>query len=591
MKTLRPLKKRYDPVFHEDFRELLKYTAKTYEKDTAFVIKHKGTGRQVAYENVSFSEFFHRVNRLGTAFFNRGFLQERIAIIGKNSCQWITAYFAVLCGDGVCVPLDKGLPYEELESSLARSESGVLVFDPAMKEHVEALKQSGNCPVKTYICMEPMEGYLDVPALVEEGKSAIERGERGYFELPIDGAATRILLFTSGTTSMAKAVMLSQRNITSNVYSIQTVEDLHRGDVNMAFLPYHHTYGSTGQIVMLACGITTAFCDGLKYLQKNIVEYKVSVFFCVPLLIESIYKKIMATVKKQGKERTVAMGIKLTRFLLRFGIDIRRRVFRQILEQLGGELHTVIAGAAAIDPKALEGFNDLGICAFQGFGMTEASPVIAAENAWERKAGSCGRALPGIEVAIHQPDESGVGEIIARGPNVMAGYYENPEETKKTLRDGWLYTGDLGYIDEEGFLFICGRKKNVVVLKNGKNVYPEEIEQLITNLPYVEEVMVFGEPRIPGDERDLVLCAKIVYKAEYMKSEFGLTVEGTDMEREQAVRDQIQEIIRRDMEEINEKLPVYKKILRLVITDQPMIKTTTGKVKRFQEMQRSGGTV
>ncbi len=253
--------------------------------------------------------------------------------------------------------------------------------------------------------------------------------------------------------------MLSQRNILSNIEAMQLTEDLRPGDVNMAFLPYHHTFGSTGQILMISCGITTTFCDGLRYLQKNIVEYKVSVFFCVPLLIESIYKKIMLTVKKEGMEKKVAFGLTLSKFLMRFGIDIRRRVFARILDQLGGDIRMVISGAAAIDPEAIKGFNDFGITAIQGYGMTEASPVIAAENPFEMRAGSIGKPLPGVEVKIHEPDEEGVGELIVRGPNVMQGYYENEEENAKTLVDGWLHTGDLAYTDNDGFIFICGRKR------------------------------------------------------------------------------------------------------------------------------------
>ena len=281
----------------------------------------------------------------------------------------------------------------------------------------------------------------------------------------------------------------------------------------------------------------------------------------------------MQTVKKEGKENTVKFGIALSRFLLKFGIDIRRKVFKTILDQLGGNIRFVISGAAAIDPEAIEGFNNFGITAVQGFGMTEAAPVITAENHWERKAGSIGRALPGVEVAIDEPDENGVGEIICRGPNVMAGYYENEEDTAKTLIDGWLHTGDLGYIDEDGFLFICGRKKNVIVLKNGKNVYPEEIEVLIAALPYVSENFIFGKPRFnDGDERDLALWAKIVYNPEYMKEHYGAS---TPAEAE--------EVIRRDIDAINDTLPVYKQIFKLIVTDQEMIKTTTGKVKRYEE--------
>ena len=571
MIKLQELKPKFKAPRHENLRELLRYAAKEYGSDTAFIVKHKN-GKEVSYEHISFEAFWNRVNQLGTALLKRGMKGKRIATVSKNRVEWMESHFAALGGLGYSVPLDKGLPYEELESSLVRSYADVLVFEAAQIADIERLMAQGKTQVQEYICMDELEGYLSIPQLRAEGEKLLAEGFDEYLNLPIDKFENQIILFTSGTTSLSKAVLLSHYNLVENIYGLQLAEDIHRGDVNMAFLPYHHTFGSTGQTLMLACGVTTTYCDGLKYLQKNIVEYKVSVFFCVPLLIESIYKKVMATVKKEGKENTVKFGIALSKFLLKFGIDIRRKVFKTILDQLGGNIRFVISGAAAIDPEAIEGFNNFGIRAVQGYGMTEAAPVITAENHWERKAGSIGRALPGVEVAIDEPDENGVGEIICRGPNVMAGYYENEEDTAKTLIDGWLHTGDLGYIDEDGFLFICGRKKNVIVLKNGKNVYPEEIEVLIAALPYVSENFIFGKPRREDDEKDLALWAKIVYNPEYMKEHYGAS---TPAEAE--------EVIRRDIDAINDTLPVYKQIFKLVVTDQEMIKTTTGKVKRYEE--------
>ena len=581
MRTLPELKKRFKADFYENMRELIAGSARKYPDNVAFIIKHKGKrGEEPTYDRITFKEFRDDINNLGTALMERGLIDQRVAVISKNRYEWMVAFFAVQSGNGMVVPLDKGLPYEEFESCMVRSRAKVLIYGGDMKSMVEELKKSGKGSCETYICMDELEGELDVPALIEEGKNAPEAAKETFLNTPIDGDAVEILLFTSGTTSMSKAVMLSQKNITNNIYSLQLTEDIRPTDTNMAFLPYHHTFGSVGQALMIACGVATAYCDGLKYLQRNIVEYKVSVFFCVPLLIEGIYKKIMQTVKKQGKEKTIAFGIKLTKFLLKFGIDVRRKVFKQVLDNLGGELRMVITGAAAIDPEAIEGFNNLGIVAVQGFGMTEASPVISAESAWEQKTGSCGRAMPNVEVAIDNPDENGVGEIIARGPNVMYGYYENEEATAETLVDGWLHTGDLGYIDNDGFIFICGRKKNVVVLKNGKNVYPEEIEQLISNLPYVEENFVFGLPRNEEDERDLVMCAKVVYNPEYMKAELGL-----DNKKEEDLA-KIEALIKADMDKISEAMPIYKQIVRTYVTDEPMIKTTTNKVKRFEEIKK-----
>lgn len=573
MKNIKQLKPAFKTDSYTDFRDMLNKSADKYGNDDAFIVKHKKSRKEFTYEHITFAMFRDQVNQFGTALLQAGCEGKRIAIIGKNRYEWLVTYFSVLGGLGICVPLDKGLPYEELESSLARSESEVLVFDLDHKKQVEQLKEAGTTKVSLFISMDDLEGYESVADYIAKGSAAMAEGYDEYLKLPVDNNAINLLLFTSGTTSMAKAVMLSQRNIMSNLEAILQVIDIYPDDISMAFLPYHHTFGAIGQFAMIAGGATTTYCDGLKYLQNNLVEYKVSVFFCVPLLIESIYKKVMATVKKEGKEKTVAFGMKLTSLLLKLGIDIRRKVFKEVLDKLGGNIRLVVSGASAIDPIALEGFKAFGITALQGYGMTESSPVICVENRFEQKTGSIGRPLPGVDVRIDQPDAEGVGELIARGPNVMYGYYENEEETSKVLVDGWLHTGDLAYADKDGYVFICGRKKNVIVLKNGKNVYPEELEVLINNLPYVEECMVFGQPRYnDGDERDLAVCAKIVYKKDYMKDNY----DAEDPEK-------IEAVVKADIDKINETLPTYKQMLRIITTDQEMTKTTTGKVKRFEE--------
>ena len=562
----------YQNKSYADFRELLNKSADLYGDKDAFIIKHKKSRKEFTYEHVSFNQFRNDVNYFGTGLLEAGLLGKRIAIIGKNRYEWVLGYFAAACGIGICVPLDKGLPYEELESSLARSYADVLIFDKDHLKDVEKVIAEGNTKVSTFICMDEIEGYKTVKEFVASGRKALAGGNTEYLRLPLDNDEVRILLFTSGTTSMAKAVMLSYRNIMSNVEMIQKVVEVLPTDITMAFLPYHHTFGFIGQLILLAGGATTTYCDGLRYLQQNLVEYKVSLFFCVPLLIESIYKKVMDGVKKQGKEGKVQFGMKLSNFLMKFGIDIRRKIFAEVLEQLGGNLRLVVSGAAAIDPEALKGFRAFGIEALQGFGMTEASPVIAVESVKENRLGSIGRPVPGVEAMIIDKNEEGIGELICRGENVMHGYYENEEETAKVLEDGWLHTGDLAR-EEDGYIFICGRKKNVIVLKNGKNVYPEELEVLITNLPYVKECMVFGEPRHKdGDERDLAICAKIVYDPAFMSSNYNTEDAG-----------EIQAIIKKDIDVINETLPSYKQMLRVITTDQEMIKTTTGKVKRFEE--------
>ncbi len=569
------LKPAYQGKEFANYREMLDEIAVKFKNDDAFIVKEKH-GKEVLYDHITFERFRDEVRAVGTGMMYKGLGGKNIALMGNNSYDWFRMHTTILSGLGTAIPLDKGLPYDEFEMSLARSYADVLVFDKAHAEYAEKLRNNGRTQVKEFICLNEIDGFESVLNVLEIGKELLAKGDRRFDEVEVDNTSLAILLFTSGTTSLAKAVMLSQKNVMSNVYALALTEDIRHGDVNMAFLPYHHTFGFVCQTFMLERGATTTFCDGLKYIQKNMVEYGVSVFVCVPLLIESIYKKVMATVEKEGLSKKVALGSAVCGFLLKFGIDVRRRVFKQVIDKLGGQLRFVVSGAAAIDPETIKGLNNFGITAVQGYGMTEASPVIAAENPFERKVGSIGRALPGIEVCIDEPDADGVGEIICRGDNVMSGYFENEEETLKALAGGWLHTGDLGRIDDEGYIFICGRKKNVIVLRNGKNVYPEELEVLIQNLPYVEECMVFGDEKHEGSGvHDLALAAKIVYKADVFKEAYG-----------ELPPNEIEKIVKGDIDKINETVPTYKHLKRLIVTDEPMIKTTTGKVKRYEEQKK-----
>lgn len=567
----------YRTVEHRDFRELLQYAADTYGDDCAFILKEKRATKTspAEYRRISFRELKRDVDAFGTGLLKSGLAGKRFAIIGKNRYEWIVSYYAVLCGLGICVPLDKGLPCEELVSSLERSRCDVLIFDRDHSSLVRQAAETGELSVETFICMDESDSSEPFRWILDKGYLALENGDTEYSRLPVDPQAMSIILFTSGTTNLSKAVMLSQTNILSNIYSMLQVEDIRRGDINMAFLPYHHTFGSTGQTLMIAAGATTTFCDGLKYIQKNLAEYHVSVFVCVPLLIEAMYKRIINGIHKQGKDKVFRRGLRISGILRRLHIDRRRRIFSDIIEQLGGSLRFIISGASPLDPAAARGFDAVGINVVQGYGMTEASPVLAAENPGNRRPGSIGKAMPGVDLRIIDTDAEGVGELVARGPNIMAGYYHNPEETAAALADGWLHTGDLASMDRNGFLYIRGRRKNVIVLKNGKNVYPEELELRISDLPYVRENMVYSEPRHrDGNDKDLALCAKIVYEKAYFRDHFGTWDP-----------DKIQTLIRRDIDKMNDELPNYKHILRLTVTDQEMAKTTTGKVKRYVEVK------
>lgn len=386
------------------------------------------------------------------------------------------------------------------------------------------------------------------------------------------------MLFTSGTTSISKAVCLSQGNICADIYALSQMAKVTENDTFLSFLPLHHTFESSCTFLYGSyCGITIAFCDGLKYIQKNLTEYEVTGFVSVPLMLEIMYKKVQKNIAAQKKTCLMNFMTFICNFLLKFGIDIRRKVFKKVLQGIGGNLRILIAGGAPMNTEAIKGFLNLGINLLQGYGLTETSPVLAGENDKYKRAGSVGFPLPGINVKIDNPGKDGIGEIIANGPTVMIGYYENEEATKEAIVDGWFHTGDLGYIDKDGFLFVTGRKKDVIVLKNGKNIYPEELEILINELPYVSESMVFGKEYNNKSTRndDLNLCAKIVYTPEIMKQLFP-----------SIPKNEYKDIIWNDIKEkINKSMPAYKYIREIIVTDIPLIKTTTHKIKRFEEMK------
>ena len=567
------LKKIYKAERFNNIREIMQNTVKLYPNNIAFRIKHKD-GKNISYTDITYSEFQKEINEFGTGLMSLGYKDKRVAVIGKNSYPWALTYCAVLEGLGVLVPLDKGLPEAEIELSLKRSKAEVIVFDKEYEEIIKRIVDNGQTSLTKCICMTDtvVEEFTAIDAVKKIGKEELAKGNTEYLNAEIDNKKMAAIIFTSGTTSMAKAVMLSQYNIASNIYGLNCVEYIDPTDINMAFLPFHHTFGSTGLLLFMSRGATNVFCDGLRYIQDNLKEYHVSCFVCVPLLIEAIYKKIMHQIEKQGKMKTFEKGMKISKFLLKFKIDIRKKLFKEIYDNLGGNLRFVVSGASAIDRTVAEGFNDLGFLTVQGYGLTETAPVLVAENVNNIRYGSIGLPLPEIEIKIDNPNEEGIGEIIAKGPNVMLGYYEDEESTNAVIdKDGWFHTGDLAYMDKDGFIFIAGRKKNVIVLKNGKNVYPEELEQLISELPYVAENMVFGMPK----DDDLVVSVKIVYNEIYVKQKYGNISE-----------DELKEIIWKDVKEINSKLTTYKHIKNLVITNEPMVKTTTAKVKRFEEMKK-----
>ena len=551
-----------------NIKEIIYNSAKKYKDHIAFTIKHQN-GKEVEYENKTYPDVLNDINTLGKALYDLGAKGKRVAIIGKNRYEWVIAHLANLLGGIVSVPLDKDLQTEELESSLIRSKADYIVFDSKLTEKMQEIRNNNKTNLKEFICMDKKEGFLSIAELLEKGKK-IENDE--YVKNEIDNDAMGILLFTSGTTSKSKAVMLSQKNIASNIYAMQICEDIRDTDTNIAFLPFHHIFGSTCMVMMIASGVKTVFPDGLRYIKKNLNEYKVTIFVGVPILVEAIYKTIMKEIEKQGKTKLIKAVIKFSNALLKIHIDLRRKLFKQVINALGGELRFVISGGAPADAKISKGFNELGIKTVQGYGLTETSPVIAAEDDNHMKNGSIGIPMCNVELEVVNKDEEGIGEIRVKGPNVMLGYYEMPEETAKVLKDGWFYTGDLGYVDNEGYIYITGRSKSLIVLKNGKKVFPEELETIINRLELVSESMVFGLPD-KQDKNDVKLSVKIVYDKEIVKEKYPEKTE-----------EEVYQIIWQQVKEINKGFPRYKHIQNMILTDKELIKTSTKKVKRQEEM-------
>ena len=558
-----------------DFRQLVDRYENEYKDKTAFIWKE--TPKSTDFISVSYSKFAQDIKSLATSLIHTGLSKKRIAIIGPNRYEWCVSYLGILTADIIAVPLDKSLPNNEIESLIIRSEASCIIFDRKYLDIVKKVKFSNLSNLKHLICMDDIEDQdvISYSSLIEKGHLLIENGDEKYLNVKIDNEKMAVMLFTSGTTAISKAVMLSQKNICSDIYALSQMTDIRKEDVFLSFLPLHHTFESTCTFLYgTSSGITVAFCDGLRYVANNLKEFNITGFVSVPLMLEIMYKKIDKAIEEKGKKKLIKTLFSICNFLLKIGIDVRRKVFKSVLDSFAPNMRVLIAGGAAMSKDAIEFFVGLGINLCQGYGLTETSPVLAGENDKYKRAGSVGFPLPGLTADIYKPNSEGIGEIRAKGPTVMLGYYNNEEATNEVLKDGWFYTGDLGYIDKDGYLFITGRKKDVIVLKNGKNIYPEELEILINNLPYVSESLVFGKP--DDKKEDLVLCAKVVYNSDNIKELLG-----------QKTDDKYHSLIWQDIKEkVNKSMPAYKSIREIIVTDEPLAKTTTQKIKRYEEINK-----
>ena len=568
-------RKVYEPRVVKNYREMIEYSVKNYADKIAYKYKKNGDLKNVKYVEKTYEQVGKDIKAFATELLNKGLEHKKIVVIGNNRYEWCISYLAVTSGNMIIVPLDKALPDNEIENLVTRSEAEVAIFDKKYIEVMKKLKKDTNVNLQMLICMDEIKDK-DIERfsqLLQKGEELVKNGDNRYEKVEINPEKMSIMLFTSGTTNVPKAVMLSQKNICANLSDFASWVRLYPTDTLLSFLPIHHTFECTVTFLYgFYSGCTVAFCDGLKYIQKNLAEYKVSVFVAVPLVLETMYKKIQKAIHDQGKHKLMKRMINISNGLLKCRIDLRKVIFKQILDNFGGNLRVVLYGSAPMDKETIVGFNNFGIALVQGYGLTETSPVIAAESDKEKMPGSVGLALPSLNVKVENPNENGEGEILVKGPSVMMGYYHNEEENQKAFVDGWFRTGDYGYIAEDGFIYVTGRKKDIIVLKNGKNVYPQEIEFLINKIPYVTESLVYQREK---DKTDTMLCAKIVYDKDMIKEKLG---EKTVKEYKDSIWEEIKEM--------NKQLPVFKHIKQITITTEPLIKTTTQKVKRYEELKK-----
>ena len=543
-----------------DLKDMLKKSGEKYGEKIAYKIRQEN-----GYKEITHNEVRKMVDGLGTKLIDMGLKDKRIAVIGENRYEWEIAYLSIVCGTGTVVPLDKSLPENELESLIERSKAEAIICS---QKYVEILKKT---KLKYIISMDlenDNDEIISQKRLISEGIQLVKSGDTSFTNAKIDNEKMSIMLFTSGTTSISKAVALSHKNICSNLMDISSILDVNSSDVFLSFLPLHHVFECTvGFLFSLYVGAETVFCDGIRHIPENLAEYKVSVMASVPAIYERLFKIIKKHLEKQGKVEQI---LKDEEKYKDSSMEKKKEVFKEIHDLLGGNIKLFISGAASLEPSIEEKFRRLGFNMVQGYGLTETSPVVAIGNKKYHKTGSIGKCVPSDEVKLLDINKDGIGELAVKGPNVMLEYYENKEATEKVLKDGWFQTGDLARIDEDGYIFICGRKKSVIVLKNGKNIFPEEMETLINKEDGVEESFIFGKP-ISKDPNDIKIFVKIVYNKEGFEGK-------TETE--------IKEYFNKKIKSINKTMPHYKAIRGIIISDKPLIKTTTNKIKREKNLEQ-----
>lgn len=554
-----------------DLKQMLESSVSLYGDRTAYYTKfEKGP-----YQEIKYSQLLEDVNGLGTQFIAMGLKDKRIAVIGETTYMWSIAYLAAVNGTGVVVPLDKELPYDDLKNLIKESEASAVLFDRKREDIFVRMLEEGDTGLEYIISQDRKTGdgaIISQWELVDTGKKLVENGDRSFLDAQIDNEEMSIIIFTSGTTGMAKGIMLSHKNICADLMVSPVFVDLDETDIFFSVLPIHHTFECTCDFLMpLYKGAAIAHCEGLKYITKNLQEVKPTYFLAVPAIFDALYKAIWKGIRKKGKEKTVRTAMKVSDFLRRFGIDITDRLFAEIKSVLGGRMRMMISGGAAINPDILEDLQSFGIHAIQGYGLSEAAPMGALNPQSRPKSHSCGMAFPGFDAKIADPGSDGVGEICLKGDNIMLGYYRNPEATAEVIRDGWFYTGDLGYIDDEGYIVITGRKKNVIIAKNGKNVFPEELEYQLSLYDEIAEAMAFETDS--EDETDKIIAVGIYPDWNYMKETYGDRADDDE---------EVRKIIWEIVDKVNAENPAYKMIRKVNLRHSEFSKNTSKKIVRFR---------
>jgi len=555
----------------DNLKDMLEKSGNKFSDNIAYKIR---------VDNDKYKEFTHKevrrmINGLGTALLNMGLKNKRIAVIGENRYEWEIAYLAIVCGTGIVVPLDKSLPENELRNLIERSGVEAIFYSSKYEETLKKMKYEGVGKLKHLISMDlnlHTDGIYSEKELIQYGKNLLDDGDKSFINQKIDNEKMSIMLFTSGTTSASKIVALSHKNLCSNLMDIASRLDIDEHDVFLSFLPLHHVFECTvGFLFSLYKGAQTVFCDGIRHIVANMNEYKVSVMASVPAIYERIYKIIAKQLESRGTRQEI---IRLQEEYKNESMETKKKIFKDIHDMLGGNVKLLICGAAALDPTIEDKYRKLGLNLVQGYGLTETSPVVAVGNKVEHRTGSVGRAVPSVECKIVDADSSGMGELVVKGPSIMLEYYENKKATKEVLIDDWFYTGDLAKIDDDGYVFICGRKKSVIVLKNGKNIFPEEMENLLNRIEGIHESFIYGRP-ISSDQNDIKIFAKLVYDEETIKKAYKVDSD-----------DEIYNAVFAKVKEINKTMPPYKAIKGITLSKEGLIKTTTGKIKRAQNLEK-----